>query len=1082
MIFKVLPRRTQFLVAFVLLMTFSPGLCIWSKPSTALADKLVGLETKTLPVEAGRLPKDALVSSVDRRSEAESLDGPPLVRMDVRFTVRDFPTPGVFQTGPMNWIARNPRNPAEVFASTITGGLWKSTNGGNEWAPVRTLRSWKVSAVAYLFDDTPGGAILVTTQDDFRFDTDAGVWRSDNHGASWHRVGQVPSGCSGPRRAHGIAVKDTLVWVATSCGVLASADEGRTFEVIDDRVFPRGAFSDPACALSCKIFLSVAISNDGNVLLGGYAGFFHGFGRAVAPAGSRMMGDEGFMRRAFAVTPSRKLPNFVLAVNGTAGSQTMLMSMNHGRSWQSVPSISPGRPGAGGSPFIRMFPTAPGSDDLLIYYGDTYQIFRAGPFPGGDLSSLAGTSVRWTPVGINFHPDPHDIDLVAPPDLPGPSHKFLLATDGGMEICDVEPLRCPDSGKIGTERGLSAIQVMKVNGQVIGSGEAAVRRLYFDTWHTDKWALGESGVWKRVPGESSWLEMEPKVSSSTDSQIVYNANSLPNILSNDLMTVPDPAEDPSMAFRDVANAITPPVMLQKGIFVETANSASSTTIFATPNLSQRTITTPRWQFVADLRTCPPPATCPLSTNDAPVLGGYLGPEKTNVVLYQPHNSGLAVVSGIVGRSRGVPTLTSSFVRYAFMRWHAPNDVLQGINWSNQKSPVIGPDPLSPQHLVIPDVINDKVMRSTNGGDDWTPIVDLTEMVTRDFRLRSVSPDFVFKINKGRGQESIVSSVSFFPDNPNFVIVATVENGLFFSQDRASTWQRIPDSEHITNVVSLYWRSANSVIVGSFGRGLFEIGIRYTLPRALVDPICRSCLFESAGHFARLDSPSFVDASAQLDPRQENFDEAVLVLDGRINGIEMSQGRLQKLSVTIGSSEYRFGGPNPKLDFVTDEHTGFLGFKGLPAADQLRNSGKVVKGLTFTNGRISHVIYGSEETPMPPPTALGPVTLPKAVYPDLKDPYLRIFGPTMIRGRTAGGQSFDLQGYLFQSNATVDVLVDNQAKDKIRTTANGQFTTRLTSPSALGPHQVVVHQSIGNRSVQATIVFGVTNSEGKRRKP
>jgi hypothetical protein len=1010
--------------------------------------------------------------STNRPVNARSLDDPPLLPVAVRFGVRDF-QPLVTNTGPMNWIARNPRNDREVFASSITGGLWKSTDGGSNWLPVRTLRPWSVSAVAYLFDGTPGGAILVTTREDFRLSSGAGVWRSSDRGETWFQVAQVPTApdCPDFPRAHGIVVHGRSVYVATSCGILQSLD-GRRFGEVGSP-----AFHELLSGPSAKFFYSVEVTQSGNVLFGGQAGLFFQFRPAVAPPGSLMSGTNGELRRAFAVTPSRTHPNFVLAVTGVG----MLISNDDGHTWTRVESIS-GRPsGSGGSPFVRILPSHASQKDMFVYYGDSLGLYRAGPFAAGDLSELiTNPSYTWTSVPID-HLDPHDIDFFFPAATSpaADSLKILLATDGGLETCGLStataPPACP-GGTIGTATGLSPIQVMKVNGQIVGVGESAVRRLYFDTWHDDKWVwTGDRLPWRRVPGEGATLDLERRVPTTADVQIiadyyVYHHNFYDDLMNNEI------------GFVDTPEVASPPVMVEKGVFLEINATGTETALYATPNLTRGSITSPAWFRIANLETCGPGGCTPLSQHDMPIFAGYEESGKTNAVVYQPHEGGLAMISGFVDRSVGARRLRPVSVYYPSMKWRVPHDVLQGIGWiwptGRSQFPVLAADPLVPSRLLLPDGRNDRVMRSNDAGENWTPVEGLSDMVIRN---ASAERTFIFKVVRPYGSQSMVSSISFFPENPNFVILGTVENGLFYSQDGGLGWQRIANTEHITNVVSFYWRSANSVIVGSWGRGLFEVTMRYTFSRDVMDSMCGGCVFVPAEPgFASINSPQIVPAVADLSPAQRKFDEAVLVFDGSINGVDVSQGRLRKMSVTIGSSEYRFGGRNSKLEFVAEEHTGFPGYKGLSVADRLRNRGQVVKGLAFINGRVSHVIYGSAQTPMPAPARRGPITLPKATDPHLKDPYLRIFGPGMMLGTITGQQPFNLQGFLFKPNSIVELRVDGQVGSQLRTDANGRFATRLVSPTYLGPHEIVARQSIGNRIVRAAIGFGVKNSDERRK--
>jgi hypothetical protein len=40
--------------------------------------------------------------------------------------------------------------------------------------------------------------------------------------------------------------------------------------------------------------------------------------------------------------------------------------------------------------------------------------------------------------------------------------------------------------------------------------------------------------------------------------------------------------------------------------------------------------------------------------------------------------------------------------------------------------VFAPDPVNPQHIIAADALNNKMMRSLNGGDDWFEMTQLTD--------------------------------------------------------------------------------------------------------------------------------------------------------------------------------------------------------------------------------------------------------------------------------------------------------------------------------------------------------------------
>jgi hypothetical protein len=127
--------------------------------------------------------------------------------------------------------------------------------------------------------------------------------------------------------------------------------------------------------------------------------------------------------------------------------------------------------------------------------------------------------------------------------------------------------------------------------------------------------------------------------------------------------------------------------------------------------------------------------------------------------------------------------------------------------------VFAVDPDGANHLIAPDVINQKMMQTFDDGDNWTEIPLLTSQVTDNGRLLFRAP--------WSGIRSQVTAIEFFPDDPNMVAIGTRENGIFISSDRGASWSKVPGSESVPYITSFDWRTADDIIISSYGRGLWR---------------------------------------------------------------------------------------------------------------------------------------------------------------------------------------------------------------------------------------------------------------------
>jgi hypothetical protein len=109
-------------------------------------------------------------------------------------------------------------NPLQIFAGSVTGGLWASANGGNNWAMVSSFNEvLTVSALA----QTGNGRIYVGTGFGGYFNegwSGNGIYFSDDFGATWTSLTGTTS-YAGVGEIIADPVNPNLIWIATSSGL-----------------------------------------------------------------------------------------------------------------------------------------------------------------------------------------------------------------------------------------------------------------------------------------------------------------------------------------------------------------------------------------------------------------------------------------------------------------------------------------------------------------------------------------------------------------------------------------------------------------------------------------------------------------------------------------------------------------------------------------------------------------------------------------------------------------------------------------------------------------------------------------------
>lgn len=134
-------------------------------------------------------------------------------------------SPGI---GRVNVIAEDPTNSNVLYVGTPAGGLWKSTTGGNSWAPLTDdFSSIGISGIVVDYSDP--NTIYVSTGDGDGSDTySLGVMKSTDGGSTWSATGLIHS-LSQSRTTSKLVMHPTnnqILFVATNNGLEKTIDGG----------------------------------------------------------------------------------------------------------------------------------------------------------------------------------------------------------------------------------------------------------------------------------------------------------------------------------------------------------------------------------------------------------------------------------------------------------------------------------------------------------------------------------------------------------------------------------------------------------------------------------------------------------------------------------------------------------------------------------------------------------------------------------------------------------------------------------------------------------------------------------------
>lgn len=366
----------------------------------------------------------------------------------------------------------NPQDPNVMYAAGVTGGVWKSTNAGQTWAPIADLLG-NITVSAMVMEPGTPNTIYVGTGEgvngseydgnlaagDFR---GAGIFKTTDGGANWTRLESTKT--EDFYFVNDIVISTTdknRIYAGTKSGVMRSLDGGTTWTRVHNPIGPRGVTVNAGC-----LDLAIRTDKTTDVVFASCGNFEQALIYRNSDAGGAgtwdvSLRESGVGRTAIAIAPSNQEIVYAVATsiqnNDSQDSlYAVFRSTNGGTNWnaqvrntdsnkinRSILSIFAGAVATDCGFDLEDFTFGQGWYDLAIAVDpvDSNRVWVGGI----ELARSDDGGVNWGIAGQGYanalfelgpiHPDQHII--VFHPNYNGGSNQTVyVGNDGGLYRSD----------------------------------------------------------------------------------------------------------------------------------------------------------------------------------------------------------------------------------------------------------------------------------------------------------------------------------------------------------------------------------------------------------------------------------------------------------------------------------------------------------------------------------------------------------------------------------------------------------------------------------------------------------------------
>lgn len=370
----------------------------------------------------------------------------------------------------------------------------------------------------------------------------------------------------------------------------------------------------------------------------------------------------------------------------------------------------------------------------------------------------------------------------------------------------------------------------------------------------------------------------------------------------------------------------------------------------------------------------------------------------------------------------------------------------------------GVDPDDPNAMIVPDIIDEKVKQTTNGGGSWSVDGALTDWVTGNGR-------FQFRWKQWGSTLSQVSVIRYDPTCDDHIMVGTQQAGLFQSFDDGASWEKITGSAAIPYVSSFYFNGNEEAIVSSYGRGLWRV--RYE---------CDGKSMASGSRVQVVPDPIYYWKGTKvplkdIDPGSCPRCRWLIVEEGDIRRYSIDkEGQLQVLHIS-GDSVQSFSPEREPVEVpvevVRTEQGPTFEDEQLVA---LIEKGNRVQGMYLEGSKVRGLVVADEGQ------KIGPEQLPQD---EPLGPRISLNIPSTSGVSLEEIESIVVTGYGFESDAPIRITLDGEPVeyvDEPQFDEQGKFRAEIRPQLDIGGHVLRVQQETSQGIVEDVYSFHVTVSD------